>query len=310
MNMFKDKKKVVIIALFCCVLWGSAFPVLKKSYELLNLSPSDFNGKIAFAGMRFFIASCALFMVSKFGLKLNMRLSQRELIKVLVLGLFNTSLMYFFFYNGLANTSGIKAAILQSISTFLVVIASHFVYQDDKINVKKILGLVFGFLGIVLININAGFGGFDFKWIGEGFMIFAGISGTIGTLLAKSAGQTIHPFKVTTYQMMLGSIVLLVIGFATSGVNSLHFNLASGGLLLYAAFISATAFSLWFMLLKDNKASEVTLYKFTVPIVGSFLSAVFIPGENFSQMMIVGLVSVSMGLFIVNYKKTSRSPKV
>lgn len=309
MTWFTEKKYVIVIALFSCFLWGSAFPVLKISYDLLDLSASDFNSKIAFASLRFLIAGLALWIVSKGVLKLDMSLNRASFVRLLTLGIFNTSLLYFFFYNGLANTSGIKAAILQSISTFLIVIVSHFVYDNDHLTLRKVAGLVFGFLGIVIVNFNSGFGGFSFKWIGEGFMILAGISGTIGTLMAKSAGQKIHPFKVTTYQMIFGAIILMLVGFVRGGFNSLHFTPLSGSLLLYAAFISATAFSLWFSLLKFNKASEITLYKFTIPIVGSLLSAILLQGEVFSPIIFFGLASVSFGLYIVNSKRVDHKGK-
>jgi len=303
MTWFKDPKKVVVVALFCCILWGSAFPVLKISYDLLGLKANDFDAKILFAGIRFMIAGIALFIVSKYGLKLDMKLNKQEAKKLVLLGFVNTSLLYYFFYNALANTTGMKAAILQSISTFLVVIISHFIYKDDRLNKQKVIGLSLGFLGIILINVESGFGGFHFTLLGEGFMIFAGIAGTIGTFLAKEASQTIHPFKVTSWQLILGSSLLLAIGNVRSDMSALPFNRYSLGLLFYASFISATAFGLWFMLLKYNKAGEITLYRFMIPISGAVLSSILISGESFTINLILGMVSVAIGLWVINKKQ-------
>lgn len=300
MNWFIEKKRVMFLVFLTCILWGSAFPILKISYEKLALTAMDFNGKILFAGIRFFMASVFLFVFSLLVLKIDMKLTLKEFKKLSLLGVFNTSLLYFFFYNGLANTSGIKAAILQSLSTFIVVLMSHFIYEDDHINKGKVLGIVFGFLGIIIVNIERGFGGVSFTFFGEGFMILAGIAGSIGTFMAKSAGRSIHPFKVTAWQMLIGSSFLLAYGLIKTPIGVLNFDLMTGTLLVYLAFLSATAFGIWFMLLKYNKAGEISIYRFLIPIAGSLLTALLVPDEHFTLNILLGLISVSLGIYFVN----------
>jgi drug/metabolite transporter (DMT)-like permease len=63
-------------------------------------------------------------------------------------------LLYSFFYIGLSNTTGIKAAIITSSGSFFLVIISHYLFKNDKINIKKILGLLLGFTGVLLINLD------------------------------------------------------------------------------------------------------------------------------------------------------------
>ena len=48
-------------ALFCCVLWGSAFPCVKIAYPLFKIS--DTGSQILFAGVRFFISGIITFIV-------------------------------------------------------------------------------------------------------------------------------------------------------------------------------------------------------------------------------------------------------
>ncbi|MDK2867871.1 MAG: hypothetical protein PWP51_2560 [Clostridiales bacterium] len=307
MNWFKEKRRVMILVFFCCILWGSAFPVLKLSYADLHMTASDFNVKILFAGIRFTMASGILFIFSKVVLKLDMRIDFKSFRMLLVLGLFNTTLLYFFFYNGLANTSGIKASILQSLNAFIIVVLSHFIYKDDHINRGKVLGIIFGFLGIVIVNIDQGFGGFNFTLYGEGFMVLSGLSSAIGTLLAKRAGQYMHPFKVTAWQMLIGAMILLTYGLTQAEMSSLQFTPFSGGLLVYLSFLSATAFGLWFTLLKFNKAGEIAIFRFMIPVAGSLLTALLVPGEHFNLSIVLGLISVSVGIYFVNKTRAAIS---
>lgn len=301
-ELLKNKVAVTIIAIFCSILWGSAFPVLKISYEELNILANDIYSKILFAGIRFFIASILIFIALILFLKIPIKIKKENIVSLLILGLLQTSLQYFFFYNGLAYTSGIKGSILASSGTFFVVILAHFIYHDDKINFKKTVGLIFGFLGIVLVNWGKGGFNLNFSFRGEGFLIIAGFVSAFGTILAKKLSKDIHPFIVTAWQMFLGALVLLIIGFSGSK-EMLDFNPVSLGLLLYSAFLSATAFSLWYALLKYNRAGEITMFKFVIPVTGSFLSVLLLPGEKFTIYMFGALVLVAAGIVFVNYKR-------
>ena len=54
--MFQKKWSVIAIAIFCSVLWGSAFPVLKISNQELQLPANEPIAQIVFAGIRFLLA--------------------------------------------------------------------------------------------------------------------------------------------------------------------------------------------------------------------------------------------------------------
>lgn len=301
-DILTNKFYVILLAIFSSILWGSAFPVLKISYDKLGILPEDIYSKILFAGMRFFIASLFIFVMVVFILKESIKIDKKILAELFLLGLLQTSLQYFFFYNGLAFTTGMKGAILASSGTFFVVILAHFIYKDDKLNLKKIVGLISGFVGILLVNWGKAGLSLTFNVRGEGFLIIAGLVSAFGTIIAKRLSRNIHPFIVTAWQMLLGSSVLLTIGFGGTK-EFLNFSPLTLGLLLYAAFLSATAFSLWYALLKYNRAGEISLYKFMIPVSGSFLSALLIPKEDFTLYMIAALGLVALGIVFVNYRR-------
>ncbi|MDP4127013.1 MAG: DMT family transporter [Bacillota bacterium] len=301
-----SKYWVIAIALFCAVLWGSAFPVLKVSYVELGIATNDQSAIIILAGMRFFLAAILIFMIIVAGIRQSPKVRGKMLPQLFLLGLLQISLQYFFFYNGLAHTSGMKGAILSSASTFFVVVFAHFVYINDRLNWRKLLGLIAGFAGIVMINAGARFT-LDFSWRGEGFMILSGLVSAIGTILAKRLSKEIHPFVMTGWQMLLGSLLLIATGLPGLKPQAMVFTNRAFLLLIYSAFLSATAFSLWYAILKYNKAGEISIYKFMTPVSGAMLSAVFIPGESLTLNMFIALALVALGLIIVNYQK--RLPK-
>ncbi|MDM8534197.1 DMT family transporter [Clostridiaceae bacterium HSG29] len=305
-NLFKNKVSSGIMALICTILWGSAFPVLKVSFRELNILPVNIYSKLYFAGIRFLIAALALFIVTKFILKINFKIEFKYFKQLLLLGFFQTTLMYFFFYNGLGFTTGIKSSIIMSSSNFFVIIIAHFIYKNDKINHQKIIGLTTGFLGIILINFDKLPFDMTFTFRGEGFLILGALAGTFGTFLGKNLTLKVHPMVVTTYQMFLGSLILLILGKIGMGETTLKFNTLSFTLLIYASFISSAAFAIWFTLLKYHKAGEITLYRFLIPVSGSILSVIFLAEEHFTINILIALFLVSTGIILINTSKIKK----
>ncbi len=297
-KIFQNKKTAILIALFCMLLWGSAFPVLKISYQELGIVPSDYMSKIYFAGLRFFLAGIIVIFYGKFITKEKVRFKDLDFKFLLLIGLIQTTFQYLFYYIALGNTTGIKASILQSASTFMMVLLAHFFFKDDRMNRYKLIALLFGFLGIIVANISKGFD-MNFKITGEGFMLISSTLGAIGTIIVKKKGSKMSPIVMTCGQMILGSIILLIVG-KLGMKGSLNWTPLSIGLLIYSGFISSTAFTLWYFLLKYNKAGEIAVYRLFIPIMGAMLSAIFIPGEGFTVNLISGLILVVIGIYILN----------
>lgn len=290
-----------LIAIGCAVLWGSAFPVLKVAYREFGIEQAV-SGRILLAGIRFFLASLLLFAFSLKSKEKWNKVSGRQYLSLLLLGVFQTALQYYFFYNGLANTTGIKASVLASSGTFFMVMLAHFVYVDDKMSKAKTIGLITGLAGIIIVNWGKDFS-WTFKINGEGFLIVTGVVNAIGTVLAKRLSKNINPFRVSAFQMLFGSAILIVIAFVSVQRPVLHFTALGTGLLIYSAFLSAIAFGLWYSLLKYHKAGEITIFKFIIPISGTILSSIFLPEEFFSLSIILALTMVSFGIFSVNKKR-------
>jgi len=303
-NIWTNKYFVALMAVIACILWGSAFPVLKISYAELQIGPSDVSARMLIAGARFLLAGLLVFLMQSSMLRQSIKVKRENLLPLLVLGLAQTGLQYYFFYNGVAAVSGIKSAILNSVGNFFVVVFAHFIYADDRLNPGKVLGLILGFGGIVLVNWHPGTAiGWSFVLRGEGFLILAGLTSAVATFWAKNLGQRINPITVNAYQLTLGSLLLVVMGLPTLLNGGLTPTPLFWVLFFYSALLSAAAFSIWYLLLKHNKAGEVAIYRFVIPISGAMLSAILLPGERLSLSALVALLLVAGGVGAVNHWK-------
>jgi len=302
-KIFTGRWQVALFAITACLLWGSAFPSLKISYA--DIMPLDVNAydRMIFASLRFFIASIMLFvLIFATGKKNEVLKIKKYFLPLLVLGLMQTSLQYFFFYNGLANTTGVKSSIISTSGIFMTVIASHFVYENDKLDTKKSLGIIFGFLGVLLVNLTRGEFNFSFIFIGEGFLIISAAISAAASFLAKKLTGSLNALIVTAWQMLMGSLLLFLVSSSGSTIRRLSFSPISIFLLFYLAFISASAFSLWYTLIKYNPLGFVTIYKFMIPVSGVLLSASFLPQESINIVIVGAMLLVSVGIIIINYQ--------
>ncbi len=302
MKKYLTKKWFVIsIAIFCSILWGSAFPVLKVSYEEMQMAADDTIVKVVFAGMRFLLAGLIL-LIGLFFVNRRALIVTRKQIPILILfGIVQTALQYFFFYNGLANTTGMKGAILSSSGTFFTVVLAHYFYVNDRMNWQKTIGLIGGFAGIIVANWGQAFQ-MSFQLTGEGYMILAALTGAIGAIMAKELAIGIHPFALTGWQLTIGSVLMLIIGLPQLQEHAMTFTSLGWWLFIYSAVLSAVAFALWYSILKYNKAGEISIYKFATPVSGAILSAWFIPGEHFTILIIGALILVVAGFIAINYQ--------
>ncbi|MGN0617749.1 MAG: DMT family transporter [Ruminiclostridium sp.] len=292
----------VALAMICCFLWGSAFPCIKIGYKLFEIPADSPASQIFFAGIRFFIAGIMVIAVGSIGEKKLLLPTKRAVPKILSLSLFQTILQYIFFYIGLANTSGVKASVIEGTSAFICIIISALIFRMEKLTPAKIIGCLIGTAGIVVINLDSSLLS-KISFMGDGFVFISIVAYSVSSVLIKRFSASENPVMLSGWQFLLGGAVMIVAGAIAGGsVGSVT---AEGLLmLLYLAFISACAYSLWALLLKHNPVSKIAVFGFMNPVFGVLLSA-FLLGETeqaFRLEAVIALLLIAAGIFIVNKK--------
>lgn len=292
------------LALLCCFLWGSAFPMVKTGYELFGVGENDTASQILFAGMRFALAGILVIIFGSAIVKKPLYpKTKSEVGHILILALFQTVLQYIAFYIGLAHTSGVKSSVLVSLNVFLSLIISAVFFKMEKLTAAKLLGVVVGFAGVVIINFEAGgFAGFSIN--GEGAIIFSAFAYSVSSVLIKKYSVSENPVMLSGWQFLVGGVVMIAGGLAFSGRVDTSLSIVNFAALLYLALISAVAYTVWGLLLKHNPVSKVAVIGFTNPVFGVLLSALLLgeTTEAFSLKNLVSLVFVCVGIYIVNAK--------
>ena len=303
---FARRKVVFLLASLCCLLWGSAYPAIKNGYALFSIAPDDIASKLVFAGYRFLLAGGVLLVIAAASRK-TLRLDRRTLGQATILGLTQTSLQYVFFYIGLAYATGVKSSIMNATGTFFSVLLAHAIYKNDKLSFNKVLGCIIGFLGVMAVNFSAGLLSFDFTLLGEGFVVIAAFVLSAASIYGKKISQHVDSVVLTGYQLGIGGLALLVLGWATGG-SLTGFTFKSTALLAYLVVLSSAAFALWTILLKHNRVSMVTVFNFMVPVFGTLLSAWFLNERILEWKNGLALVLVCGGIWLVTQEEQKKPP--
>ena len=291
---------VFFMSFICCLLWGSAFPCVKTGYRLLSIASDDTASQILFAGVRFFLAGVLTVGVGSLIAGRFLVPKRESFLPVLILSLFQTTGQYFFFYTGMAHTTGVKSSIMVAAGTFVTILVSALVFHYENLTARKIAGCLIGFAGVVLIQIP---GGIDagFRLNGEGCILLSTVFAAFAASLVKRFSVREDPLVLSGWQFLLGGIMLASGGLVSGGRLS-GFTPGTSILLLYMAVISAGAFSLSSILLKYNPVSRVAVFRFMNPVIGAILSALILGEQNqaFTVFGIGALILVSAGIIIVN----------
>lgn len=299
---------VALLACVCCILWGSAIPVIKTGYRLMEVDAADTASQIVFAGVRFTLAGLLVLIFASIREK-KVLIPDRTILKYAVpVCLAQTVGQYFFFYIGVAHTSGVKGGIITGLGNFIAILMACLIVRNERMTGRKMAGCVLGFAGVVVINLMGKSLDMGFTLTGEGFILISQVAYGISTILINIYSKKVSPVVLSGTQFTMGGVVLTLIGIGMGGHLG---NITAVGVVIifYLAMVSAVAYTLWSVLLAWNDVSKVAIFGFVNPLCSVILSALIL-GEvkqAFNTGSLVALLLVCAGIYIVNCKAKQKN---
>lgn len=300
-KFFKKPLNVVLIAIFCTALWGSAAPFIKTGYALFDIASNDTASILVFAGLRFTLAG-VLVIVAGSKIQNKILLPVKKSIKaIFVLSIFQTMGQYFFYYVGLAHTSGVNGAIITGTGAFISLLVAALVFKYERMDLNKVTGCMLGFMGIVLMNMDD-FASLKVSFLGDGLVLCSQLCSSFSASFIKKYTQSFNAVMLSGYQFFVGGILLILIGILMGG-SLLLTNISGMMVLIYLAFVSACAYTLWGILLSYHPVSKIGIFNCLIPVVGVILSSLILHEEAFSMNIVFALIFISFGIYFVSKEK-------
>lgn len=298
--LFQRPFWVSCFALTAAVVWGWAYPLIKMGFEEFAITPDMTGNKILFAGVRFTFSGLIILAFAKAKRRSFAMRRKTDWWFMLLFALLNTTFHYSTFYIGLSFSAGARAAILNSLSVFLLVIMACIFFKSDRFTIGKVLGCVLGFAGILALNMGGAESG-HFTLLGDGMIIVNALCSAVASLLTRSLIKRVDVFVGTGYSLGLGGLLLLVPSLL-AGATMPQITWWGLVILLLLIGISALSFVLYNKLISCNPVGKVAIFNSLIPVVGAVTSCLCL-GETFYWKYVIAGALATAGIYIINKQK-------
>ncbi|HKR04464.1 MAG TPA: EamA family transporter [Bacteroidia bacterium] len=202
-------------------------------------------------------------------------------------------------------------AILVSADPMWFVLMDKPKWKENFTNKSTIAGLIFGFIGIVLLfkeKISNAFSGSNsYIEIGSMLLIVIGsLSWTAGSLYSKYRGTSGSNTVNVAWQIIAAGIPFIPLSFLLGEPQHLQWQTISAhawfSLFYLIIFGSIAAYTAYVWLLQVRSATQVSTFAYVNPVVAVLLG-VFFASENISFLQITGLVVILVSVLLINLAK-------
>jgi len=172
-------------------------------------------------------------------------------------------------------------------------------HLGEKWSYRKGAGIALAVIGSAIIVFERGFK-LDFTFLhGDIVIVAAVLAWAIYTVYGKPLVHKYGAFRVTAYALSAGTLFYLPVGlFFVFTKGFARVDLYGWLAIIYLALITSVfGYSIWYWLLKQMEASQLTVLVNIQPIVAGIL-AVFLLNEQLSAIFIVGGLIILAGVTI------------
>jgi drug/metabolite transporter (DMT)-like permease len=281
------------------VLWGAAFFLIEvglRSYPPMTL---------VFA--RLIIAAPILWIALHMTGGALPR-DVRSWTMLTVVGALNCALPFALFFWGQQYLDSGYAAILNATTPLWGVIVAHMMTSDEKLTPARIIGVMVGLVGIIVMVGRDALGGLTDNLLAQLACLISTLFYSFAAIYGRRLSQAaMPPLVIATGQTMAAALLMLPIMLLvdqpwTLTSPQLDATLAA---LILAVFSTALAYVLYFRLINRAGASNAQLVAFIMPVLAVILGVAFL-NEILVARQIGGAALIALGLVILDGRIVTR----
>lgn len=278
------------IVLICIIFGGNGVAI---KFGLTGMGP------FTSAGIRFAAAALAIGLWARFK-QIPLRPSRQQALLSLPHCIFFT-LQLACFHVGLGKTTASHGALVANVLPFVVMILAHFFIPGDRITLKKTMGVILGFVGVIFLFLDEPDLGTDLRQ-GDLIVLGAVMTWSFSAVYVKRIISRFNPTQLTLYPMIFCIPFYLVAALVweTPGTARLDSTVVTA--LAYQALLSAAwAMVAWNTMLERFGATALHSFVFIIPLVG-VLSGVVMLDEPVTPHLMAAIVCIVVGILVVNFR--------
>lgn len=175
----------------------------------------------------------------------------------------------------------------------------------ERLGLKACIGLIFGFLGILIIAMPKFILGTETNFsIGVFYILMAALGVTASNVLIRKIASQVDPFMAMGFQLLIGSVPLIIYAAATDELFSLRWTMEFTITLLTLSLLGTSlAYWIWMSVLKTVPLYRANTYSFLVPVFGILIGMLFFQ-ELLTPYDLIGIAIAISGVVLVSTRST------
>lgn len=283
-----------LIFLILCIIWGSSFKLMKDSSVAISATHV--------AAIRIFSAGLVFVPFAVFHFT---KIPRQKTGLVILSAVFGNLLPAFLFAIAMTKIDGSLGGILNSLTPLCVVVVA-IVFFKDKIQSQKIIGVLTGFLGLVLLTlIPALTGEKSIRFDNLGYTLLILLATFLYGINVNMVGhylKGVNPIHAATVSLAFMTIPTAIVLWQQGFLNLDFTDTAIKNSILVCVGLgivgSAIATALFYVLVKRAGGLFASLVTYGIPFIALFWG--FIDGEKITWIQIICLGIILLGVYLAN----------
>ena len=281
-----------LFTIFLCILFGANAVAVKISFTGI--------GVFTAAALRFSIAAVTLFLWARFTEK-PLKIKRYQLNQLFILAVI-FFIQLSLFYLGQNKTTASHGTLLANVLPFGVMVLAHFYIPGEVIILKRFLGLVLGFSGVLLLVFDSVMLTAEMA-VGDILVLLAVVVWSGNAVYTKRIIADFHPLQITMYPMAIASLLFFICGFLLDDEMVTSIDMSVFKAMLYQIFVTASfGMVAWNTMIRKYGATALHSFVYIMPVSG-VIFGVMILDEPVTYNLIGALLLIASGLVIVNKKE-------
>ncbi|MBL6591551.1 MAG: DMT family transporter [Flavobacteriaceae bacterium] len=261
-------------------------------------------GSLGFVLLRVLGATILFWVISLFFK--SQKIEKKDRLTILKCGLFGMGINITAFISGLDYSTPINSSILIIITPIFVVILSYFIFKN-KINSSKIIGIFLGFIGAMILIINADMTSSIGRNIPLGNFLFVinSISYAYYLIIVKPMAEKYDLITLFKWLFLIGLIFNFPLGIKQFMLIEWTNLPLYDAILPMLYVVICTTFLTYFLngyALTRLKSSEVAVFVYLQPVIG-VAYAIYSQSDVLSSTVIVASTLIFTGLYLTTKRR-------
>ena len=277
--------------LFLAMIWGGSFLSIRIALD--EISPlMSVAHRVAWA------------MLVLWGVVAMMRIplprNPRIWFAFLVMGLLNNVIPFVLMAWGQLHIESGLTSILNAFTAVVGVVMAALFFSDERLTLRKIIGVVFGFFGVAVAIGLENFKNFDLRSLAQLAVLGGTVAYAVAAVWARKNLVGMPPQLAAAGMLTGATVIMLPLVYFVEGLPT--FDLQPRTLVAigyYAVIATAAAYLLYYRVLAVAGSGNLMLVTLLVAPVAITLGAVVL-GEKLSANALIGFVILALGLIVLD----------